>query len=38
MDTRILVGDDDIYMRKAVPVPLAATSGTLQIGDKAICG
>jgi hypothetical protein len=32
----LLVGDDDIYMRKAVPVPLAATSGTLQIGDKTI--
>jgi hypothetical protein len=32
----LLVGDDDIYMRKAVPVPLATTSGTLQIGDKTI--
>jgi hypothetical protein len=31
-----LVGDDDIYMRKAVPVPLATTSGTLQIGNKTI--
>ncbi|OHD72508.1 MAG: hypothetical protein A2177_10945 [Spirochaetes bacterium RBG_13_68_11] len=32
----LLVGDDDIYMRKAVPVPLATTSGTLQIGNKTI--
>jgi hypothetical protein len=31
-----LVGDDDIYMRKAVPVPLAAVGGTLQIGGKTI--
>jgi hypothetical protein len=34
----ILLGDKDIYMRKSVPVPLAETSGTLQIGDKVISG
>jgi hypothetical protein len=32
----ILAGDKGIYMRKAVPVPLAETSGTMYIENKAI--
>jgi hypothetical protein len=32
----MLVGGDDIYMRKAVPIPLAETSGVLHVGTRTI--
>ena len=32
----MLVGGDDIYLRKAVPIPLAETRGVLQVGTRTI--